>query len=234
VPVIHPRHIDKLQELVTGLRAAADEISAALAKVPRQGSVPLQRAPSVPPKVSTAPPLKSVAQRDISPPTRDGDELHLKAGARRLLQTLAQRYPTKLTRAQLGTLARFTPSGGTFGTYFATLKRQGLLTETAAGEVEITQAGLAYLGSDIPPQPQTTAEVLAIWRHALRAGEWRMLEALVTVYPDALSREELGEHTGFTPTGGTFGTYLGTLRRNGLIEVNGDQVRASRTLFLEG
>ena len=60
-----------------------------------------------------------------------------------------------------------------------------------------------------------------------------MLEALVGEYPNMLSREELGERTGFSPTGGTFGTYLGILRRNGLIEVEGLQVRASQTLFLE-
>jgi hypothetical protein len=73
-----------------------------------------------------------------------------------LLQALAQRYPTKLTRTQLGTLARFTPSGGTFGTYFQTLKRHGLLTVSAQGDVEITPAGLAYLGSDVSP-PRATA-----------------------------------------------------------------------------
>lgn len=100
--------------------------------------------------------------------------------------------------------------------------------------MEITQAGLAYLGSDVPPQPQTTAEVLAMWRRALRAGEWRMLEALVAAYPESLSRDALGEQTGYTAPGGTFGTYLGTLRCNGLIEVEGDQVQASQTLFLEG
>jgi hypothetical protein len=55
---------------------------------------------------------------------------------------------------------------------------------------------------------------------------------LVEIHPKALAREELGVRTGYTATGGTFSTYLGTLRRNGLIEVMGDQVRASRTLFL--
>jgi hypothetical protein len=44
-----------------------------------------------------------------------------------MLETLAKRYPTKLTRAQLGTLAGFTPSGGTFGTYLGTLRRNGLI-----------------------------------------------------------------------------------------------------------
>ena len=149
-----------------------------------------------------------------------------------MLETLWKRYPTKLIRAQLGTLAGFTPSGSTFGTYFGTLKRQGLIREAPNGDVEMTEAGLAYLGDEVPPQPQTTAEVLAMWQQALKRGEWRMLEALVKIYPKALSREKLGDQTGYTATGRTFGTYLGTLRGNGLVEVHHEEVKASETLFL--
>jgi hypothetical protein len=69
-----------------------------------------------------------------------------------------------------------------------------------------------------------------MWERALKTGEWRMLQALVKAYPKALGREELGEQTGYTASGGTFGTYLGTLRRNGLIDVTREQVRASATL----
>jgi hypothetical protein len=232
VPVLPPAQITTLQELVAGLRAVADEISSALANVQghRDG-----HAPDVRLSVSTSVPMALPRRRTrkdvaVSLPPHEG--LQLRAGERRMLHTLAQRYPTTLTRAQLGTLAGFTPSGGTFGAYFGTLKRYGLLTEAANGEVEITQAGLAYLGSDVPPPPQTTAEVLAMWRRALRAGEWRLLETFVAAYPGTLSRDALGAHTGFTPTGGTFSTYLGTLRRNSLIEVTGDQVWASQTLFL--
>jgi hypothetical protein len=43
---------------------------------------------------------------------------------------------------------------------------------------------------------------------------------------------ELRTQAGFTVSGGTFGTCMGTLRRNGLVKVDGDQVRASETLFL--
>jgi hypothetical protein len=35
-----------------------------------------------------------------------------------------------------------------------------------------------------------------------------------------------------TASGGTFNTYLGTLRRNGLAEVLGSEVKASDTLFI--
>jgi hypothetical protein len=62
-------------------------------------------------------------------------------------------------------------------------------------------------------------------------GERKMLTALISAYPNSLSRDELGTQVDMTPSGGTFGTYLGTLRRNGLIEVEGDSVRASTILF---
>ncbi len=112
-----------------------------------------------------------------------------------------------------------------------TLKRYGLIREAGNGDVEITQSGLEYLGREMPNTPQTAEEVLAMWQRALKKGEWRMLEALVKVHPKSLRREALGEQTGYTASGGTFSSYLGTLRRNGLIDVRGEQVRASDTLF---
>src|SRR4051812_19327979 len=59
--------------------------------------------------------------------------------------------------------------------------------------------------------PQTTEELLAQWRSALKAGARQMLDLLVDAYPDGLSRAELAERSGYEITGGTFGTYLGTL-----------------------
>jgi len=51
---------------------------------------------------------------------------------------------------------------------------------------------------------------------------------------EEISKEELGEATGFSVSGGTFGSYLSVLRRNDLIKVEGRMVSASKTLFLEG
>ena len=60
-----------------------------------------------------------------------------------------------------------------------------------------------------------------------------MLRTIAERYPDPMEKEELGDITGFTICGGTFNTYLSELRRNGLIEVNGEEVRATKELFLE-
>ncbi|HEX9370393.1 MAG TPA: DUF87 domain-containing protein [Roseiflexaceae bacterium] len=242
VPVIGDEQIARLEqaaralaEVGTQLLATAQEIAAALARV---------TAAPAPRKVTAATALARPARADPAPPVAaptNGSasaeaggtvrEPSLRAGERRMLQVLARHYPMKVTRAQLGTLSKFTHTGGTFGAYFSTLKRNGLIKETD-GEVQITRVGLDYLGADVPPRPQTTEELLELWRSVLRTGERKMLDELVALYPQALTREELGERAGYTASGGTFGAYLSTLRRNGLVEVDGDEVRANETLFL--
>lgn len=111
------------------------------------------------------------------------DGSQLRKGERRMLEVLARSHPARRSRAQIGTLAGFTPSGGTFRTYWGTLRR----------------SGFAHLG-EAPRAPLSRDETLAMWRSALRAGERSMLDVLVET----------------TASGGTFSTYLGTLRRNGL------------------
>jgi hypothetical protein len=52
------------------------------------------------------------------------------------------------------------------------------------------------------------------------------------VYPDGLTRAELGERAEISSTSGTFGDYLSALRRNGLLDETGDRIRAGEALFL--
>jgi hypothetical protein len=185
-------------------------------------------------KPMTPQPSPSARWSDPKPSSSvESDGRDLRGGERRMLQVLAQRAPLKLTRCQLGTLAGFTPSGGTYSQYYSKLRRLGLIDENR-DDVTITEAGMATLGSDIPPAPNTPEEIQEMWRSRLRGGEARMLDCLIQAYPNTISREDLGIATGFTWTGGTFLQYLGTLRRNGLAEGRGQAVKASATLFGEG
>lgn len=59
-----------------------------------------------------------------------------------------------------------------------------------------------------------------------------MLDVLIAVRPASITRGELAERAGFEASGGTFGAYLGTLRRNGLADVVGEEVRVSEALFI--
>lgn len=154
----------------------------------------------------------------------------LKAGARRILAALARQHPMVLTRAQAATLAGLKVTGGTFSSYWSSLKTAGLLEEVG-GEVSLTEAGLAAAGVEAA-EPMGTEEVLAMWRGVLKRGAREMLDALVEAYPDSLEREQLAVAADVAFSGGTFGSYLSSLRRNGLVDVNGPSVRASDTLFL--
>jgi len=88
---------------------------------------------------------------------------------------------------------------------------------------------LAGKGGDTPTDPRS-AKLLA---ERLLAGERKMLDYLIEQYPAGVSRHDLGEAAGYTAAGGTFRNYLGTLRRNGLIDVQGETISASSTLFQE-
>jgi hypothetical protein len=153
----------------------------------------------------------------------------IRSGEMRILKTLTMRHPLRLTRVQLGTLSGFKASGGTFRTYFNDMKRRGFLLENN-GSVSVTQEGLDFAG-EIPKQPSGHEEIMAMWKNNLRRGEGIMLEEVARVHPDSISRGELAEKTNFTALGGTFRTYLGVLRRNGLITVDGDDIRANDILF---
>jgi hypothetical protein len=234
VPVISDEQIQALTTATLQMQAASDDIIKAL-NANRPKHIPPAGYPPVTtekPKTVTFPgkPGKSVLSYDPAKEGADYTEPNLRAGERRILETLARHAPMKVTRTQLGTLSRFKATGGTFGTYFGTLKRAGFLQDEG-GEINITQAGLDYVGMDVP-EPTTTEELLQMWQSALRAGERKMLDYLVDVYPNSVSREDLGTMTDFAHTGGTFGTYLGSLRRNGLIEESNGEIRASDTLFI--
>jgi hypothetical protein len=161
-----------------------------------------------------------------------GDAPELKAGARKILDTLARHHPMRFTRAQVGTLTGFKTSGGTFQTYWGVLKRAGYINEDA-GEVTVTDAGLQRAGV-VPEAPASTEEMVAMWGARLKRGAREMLNILVERYPAPVDRDELAAALEMTASGGTFQTYLGTLRRNGLADVEGQAVTANNTLFLGG
>lgn len=165
-------------------------------------------------------------------PIGNTDDVSLKAGARKIVEVLARHHPMKFTRSQVGTLTGFKITGGTFQTYWGQIKRAGLVEEHA-GEISVTAAGLDYAGVT-EPDPMTTDELLDVWRRALKKGAREMLDVLVEHYPSGLTRDELAECVGMTASGGTFQTYLGQLRRNGLAETDGGEVVASETLFITG
>jgi hypothetical protein len=143
-----------------------------------------------------------------------------------MLIALAQRGP--LNKKQLGVRAGLSSTSGTFGTYLGRLRADGLILGSGDA-ISITQEGLNALGTYQPlPEGQ---ELLSYWLKELGAGgAGRMLQALAEVYPNPLSKGELGERAQISASSGTFGTYLGRLRTLELVEGRGE-LRAAREFF---
>jgi len=72
-----------------------------------------------------------------------------------------------------------------------------------------------------------------MWCSKFREGAAKMLTEIAKAYPNEITKEELATNTNFTKEGGTFTTYLSELRRNGLINVQGESIKASKELFPE-
>ena len=150
-------------------------------------------------------------------------------GAMRMLRAAAMYYPKSITRARMGALAGLSYTSGSFGTYLATLKRYNYIT-SQSNDFIITQEGLSAVG-DVPPLPDDPESLIGLWCGIIKGGASRMLKELAQMHPQGLSREELGERAGISSTSGTFGTYLATLKRNGLIMVHGSIIKAADELF---
>jgi hypothetical protein len=167
-------------------------------------------------------------QRETRPATDPGEALTLRAGARRMVESLGRMAPLRLTKSQWGTVAHLKTSGGTWSTYLSEIRRAGLIDETLAGYT-LTDAGFDYLGGR--PAPMTAAELQDHYRSILRSGARSMLDALIDSYPTPLTREELGEAAGLATSGGTFSTYLSDLTRNGLAERIDGEIVATEVLM---
>lgn len=181
-------------------------------------------------------PVKNNSKPIITKPIRDlrtdtyvDEDVKVTGGAMRMLKACAMFYPKEISKARMGAIAGLSYKSGSFGTYLATLKRGGLI-EGHGNSLTITDKGLEVAG-DIEQMPTDPESLIKKWCGIVKGGASRMLRALADAYPNSLSREELGEMAGISSISGTFGTYLATLKRNGLIKVHGKEIKASEELF---
>lgn len=157
---------------------------------------------------------------------------NITGGALRMLRAAAMYHPGKITKMRMASLAGLSYSSGSFGTYIGTLKREGLITADK-NEFLITDEGLTRVG-DFDPLPTDPETLINMWCNVVGSlsGAARILRAVTDAYPEKLTKEQVGEKVSMSYTSGSFGTYLGTLKRNGLIVVDKNTIRAADEIFL--
>ena len=159
------------------------------------------------------------------PPIIYDSDVKLKSGAIRILNFVAMFQ--RLTKEKAKTLCGIS-SKGTFGNYVADLSRAGFI-ESNENILKITNEGKDFIG-EVVPMPTNTESLINLWSKHLKSGAIRMLRICVEKYPELIDKEDLREKVGISSIG-TFGNYLADLRRNGLIQVNGNEVIASGEMF---
>lgn len=157
-------------------------------------------------------------------PIANSTDAQPKQGVIKMLQYCAMFYPKSISKARLSTLAGYT--AGTLDNYLGQLTKLEWVT-ISGNEITITTEGMKNAGDyqNLPTEPK---EILALWLPKFKQGAAKVLQS---VFDDGeLSKQVLLELTHFTI--GTLDNYLGQLKANGLIEIDGDQVSLSQAFFV--
>lgn len=149
------------------------------------------------------------------------------------LAALAARRLTQVPRHHVAALSGQSPLSSSFGNHLGRLRTLGLVDYPDKGLVALTAAGRARAAADVAPLA-SREELHQAWYALLKPTRARILRALITRYPQALSRSDLATLTDQSPASSSFGNHLGALRSLGLIEYpRSGEVQADRCLFLE-
>lgn len=183
----------------------------------------------------TPPSVPVRAEVALSPPPDNPDRYEEAArtqGVRGMsaLQVLVSAAPGNgLTEEQWAFVGGFSRLGGTWTTYKGALRSAGLI-EQLDGRWSPTQAGyLAAADAPINP-PSLGPELVRTWAKKGQSTG-KLPEVLLEAWPYPITRETLAAHAGMTASGGTFTTYLGRLRKRGMLEEHGKQIRLNPALM---
>lgn len=238
---------------VAVIKDDADRIEAIVSKLLEKLAelkVPVVRGSEVKPPqglheraVRRTPPPKKVLPRRQPPPAREAvaGSGELTGPEQRILDAIAWwnevgiKQPTKV---QVGFIAGYRAGkkvGGAYGNYLGALRAAGYITYPSAGSTALTNTGQA-LANPIDIE-QTSEGLQGAFLDKLTDPEQRIMKALIDVYPQAITKQELGDAAGYQvgeKVGGAYGNYLGRLRTLGLIEYpSPGYAVAADILFLE-
>jgi len=138
------------------------------------------------------------------------------------------------TRFQVGFLASYTASSGTFRNILSELRSAGLIDYPDAERLYLTPEGAAQAQGD--GAPTTLRELWERIAAKLNGPQSKLFDYLVRrKRGEEIGRTELAEHTGYTESSGTFRNLLSEMKGLGLFRYpKKTTVAATSILFPEG
>lgn len=189
------------------------------------------------PVAATVPAVRAAPAREPRKSVSSNENASdLKSGQRKIINALAELEAIgveQASRSQLGMVAGYNLTGGTGAQHIADLGTLGLVDLPDKGVVRLTDAG--RMAADASDVPTTLDELHERVLRKLSSGQRKIAEHLISIYPDAISRADLGAATGYNLTGGTGAQHVADLVTVGAAKIPGSgKVVASDLLFPKG
>jgi len=135
-------------------------------------------------------------------------------------------------KTQLALLSEASPSSSAYTNNLGALRRQGLIDYPGPALAALTAAGRAQ--AQAPERPPTTEDLQREILNRLRGKRAAILRVLIDLYPESVSKDDLAERSGASPTSSAYTNNLGALRSLGLVEYPAPgRIAARAVLFLE-
>lgn len=236
VPVLKDGQLTRLEKTVERWTTAGEQLTTVsrellqvLSKLHSNGNghASAPRASSMPrPMVSRPKPQLQRATAPVDGVSRSQQQL---LNALAFLETIGKGVADKTL---LALMAGVSPTSGGYFNNLGALRTAGLLDYPSPGAVQLTEAGRAVAAPvDVPT---TSEEMQALLAGKLSTSQQAILQELITVYPEALAKDELAKTIDVSPTSGGYFNNLGRLRSLGLVDYpSPGYVAACPVLFLE-
>jgi hypothetical protein len=144
------------------------------------------------------------------------------------LDLIGNRTPKQ---AAVAFIAGYTVGGGAFNNPRGALRTKGFI-DYRGDALVLTDAGRRH--AEAPDAPLTTAELHTRVLRQLPNPEQRILQPLLTAYPDGIDNDDLARKAGYEPGGGAFNNPRGRLRTLELVTYpERGIVRCSDWLFID-
>lgn len=119
-------------------------------------------------------------------------------------------------RVAVAILAGYKYGGGSLMNALSSLKSKQLVQYLTNNRICLTNAGIAL--AKAPENALTTQELHNKVMNLLSGPERKILQPILSAYPEALTTEELAQQSGYESSGGSFSNAKSRLRTLGLVE----------------
>jgi hypothetical protein len=234
-------------QTLTGTLTSIAQLSAKAADIELPATTPAQtsggvaaaavvglqnRAQVIPKSIPSKSKYLGTEKREVSverPENIGGSHLRVLSRLAELLQITGN---GSVPKEQLAAWSEYSPTGGGYNNILGKLRSAGLIDYPQQGMVAITDSGGACASPD--GIPVSNQEMLTRAQRVLGGSEGRILEVVVSSYPDSISKPNLADATDFSVDGGGFNNYLGHMRTLGFVDYpQRGFVRAADWLFVE-